>query len=194
MSRSNHSFQNPERGGITILVVLSLLVLLTVASVAMSKNAIREVMIAGTARQGAEARSVADSGLEWSILWLDDADPAGGRPTPDSQAQALKDLAAKISDNPALYGHAQPLGSTVQVSSNADVTKSFDLALMYMGTVSTPGSSTSPQDSPGAIPVTNLAAWSVRSTGQLAYTSGPTFVHTREVWCTALPKGALASR
>ena len=31
----------------TILVVLSLLVLLTVASVAMSKNAIREVMIAG---------------------------------------------------------------------------------------------------------------------------------------------------
>ena len=60
-----------ETGGITILVSLMMLVLLTLAAVGMSRNSFREVVISGTARQGVLARNAADSGIEWAIYWQD---------------------------------------------------------------------------------------------------------------------------
>ncbi len=60
-----------ETGGITILVALMLLVLLTIAAVGMSRNSFRETVISGTARQGSMTRNVGDSGVEWSVFWLD---------------------------------------------------------------------------------------------------------------------------
>ena len=60
-----------ETGGITILVVLMLLVLLTIAAIGMSRNSLREVVSSGTVRQGAMVRNTADAGVEWSIYWLD---------------------------------------------------------------------------------------------------------------------------
>lgn len=52
MNPASASFRHRERGGITIMVVLMLLVLLTIAAVSMSKNAVREVIIAGTSARG----------------------------------------------------------------------------------------------------------------------------------------------
>jgi len=67
----------------TIVVALSLLALLTVAAVGMSRNSLREVMLTGTTRQGAMARNCADSGLHWSIRWLEPSS------APDAQGTAL---------------------------------------------------------------------------------------------------------
>lgn len=186
MPSSSSSFRSNQRGGVTILVVLMLLVLLTVASVAMSKNALRQAVLSGTARQGAEARSIADSGVEWAILWLDDANAA----TPDAAAQLLRAKATEISDTADLAGKAQALGTTgsMVLDPTPALTKRFNLELMYMGTVDPGATSSNAQTSPGLVSVTDLACWSVRSEGQLAYANGPTFIHRREVWFTALPK------
>lgn len=192
MPRTTPTFRDPQRGGITILVVLMLLVLLTIAATAMSKNALREAIISGTSRQGAEARSIADSGLEWSILWLDDANTGA----PDATAQSLKNLASQISDNPSLWGKAQSLSSAgpMVMDPNPDLTKQFNLQVMYMGSKRPEGTSSDPQTALSNTTASDLACWSVRSEGQLVYSGGgPTFFHRREVWFTALPKGALAS-
>lgn len=60
-----------EAGAVTLLVSLMLLVFITLTAVGMSRNAFREVVTSGMARQGALARNVADSGVEWSIFWMD---------------------------------------------------------------------------------------------------------------------------
>ena len=50
-----------QRGGITIIVTLMLLVLLTISAVAMSRNAFREVVISGTTRQGSMVRNMPEA-------------------------------------------------------------------------------------------------------------------------------------
>ena len=63
--------RNAQKGGATILVVLTLLVLLTVAALSMSTNSIKEIQSTAFIRQGAMAKNVADSGIEWSLYWID---------------------------------------------------------------------------------------------------------------------------
>lgn len=190
MNPASASFRHRERGGITIMVVLMLLVLLTIAAVSMSKNAVREVIIAGTSRQGAEVRSLADSGLEWSLYWMEPADPAGNRPAAAGLAQTYRDRVAEISGNPSLAGRLQPVGGDLSLGTD----RTAQLQLMYMGTVDPGATSSNPQASPGQVSITDLACWSIRSEGRLAYTDGPTFLHRREVWLTALPVGAMGTR
>ncbi len=85
--------QRAQAGGITIVVALMLLVLLTIAAVGMSRNAMRDVVTSGFARQGAMARNVADSGLEWSIHWIEmqngAAAPSGGTAAKLTQLKAV---------------------------------------------------------------------------------------------------------
>jgi hypothetical protein len=72
---------HPQAGGITIVVALLMLVLLTVVSLAMARNSLREVVIAGTAREGGLVRNAADSGIEWSVFWMDPANTSGAAGT-----------------------------------------------------------------------------------------------------------------
>ncbi|MCL1893299.1 MAG: hypothetical protein FWG02_03535 [Holophagaceae bacterium] len=67
----SHYTKNTQAGGTTILVVLCLLVLLTVAALSMSKNSFREIQTGGFLRQGAMTKNVSDSGIEWTIYWID---------------------------------------------------------------------------------------------------------------------------
>ena len=168
-----------ETGGITILVVLMLLVLMTVSALAMSKNALREVIISGTSRQGAEARNLADSGIEWSVYWMAN-DIDGQRPTPTGAAAVLTKkqddiIAAKTP------GVATPLGATAEMitSSDGTTTKKYDLNLTYMGEFL-------PDLTQKGAP--SLKLWSVRSNANIAYVGGPTFIHSREAWFTTSTK------
>lgn len=190
MNPASASFRHRERGGITIMVVLMLLVLLTIAAVSMSKNAVREVIIAGTSRQGAEVRSLADSGLEWSLYWMEPADPAGNRPAATDLALTLREKIAEISADTALTGQPQNLNGELALGTD----RTARLQLMFMGKVDPLGSSPDPTVSPGLPSPTNLDCWSIRAEGRLAYPDGPTFLHRREVWLTALPVGAMGTR
>ncbi|WP_005033748.1 hypothetical protein [Holophaga foetida] len=58
-----------QTGGIAILTVFALLVLATVVSFGLSKNALRELAVTGTVWQAAKASEAAEAGTDWFMLW-----------------------------------------------------------------------------------------------------------------------------
>ena len=191
-----------QRGGITILVALMLLVLLTVTAVGMSRNAFREVVISGTERQGAQARNVADSGCEYGILWMS---PPSLRVAPaSSSAEKLQGLAAHLLED-QLYGTPYDLGQNACTTSNtgtppadlqvpAQSGNGFNLALTAMGKLPTANQSQSAGSVTSgftpAIGGLNLAApdlWALRSDG-VAKAGEVTFYHSKEAWISTPPR------
>ncbi|HEU4951869.1 MAG TPA: pilus assembly PilX N-terminal domain-containing protein [Holophagaceae bacterium] len=58
-----------ERGGITIVIALVLIVLMSLAAFSLSRNAIRDLATSGSVIQGDKASSAADAGLDWFVVW-----------------------------------------------------------------------------------------------------------------------------
>jgi hypothetical protein len=194
-----------QNGGVTILVVLSLLVLLTVVAFGMSKNSMREIRTSGFQRQGAMARNVADSGIHWSIYWIDQAD--------SSEEAAKKFISVKkwlARDNqqsgrtwsinavdyrpgspPSTDGLMLPPPSSdpdFVASVEPDYVQGFTVGLMRMGKL--PVTNMSQGSGAGSFaPATGGMMpqapdlWAVRSEAQLKPVSASiTFTHTMEAW------------
>ncbi len=177
-ARSRRTLAHKEAGGITILVVLSLLVLLTVAAIGMSRNSLREIMVAGTVRQGAEVVNTADAGLEWAMFWMYPPNASGG--SPSASANAFLAVLDKLQKDTTLVGQPQVLaatGSEMIYTNTNGATRQFGLQVTQMGQVSPPGFSVQNQS---LWPL----AWNVRSDAAVNYPSGPTFQHSREMWVT----------
>lgn len=193
-----------QRGGIAILVVLMLLVLLTLAAVGMSRNSFREIVTLGTARQGAGARNLADSGIEFSILWLQ---PSSQLPAPSgSSAEKLQTLSQTLVaglkyGSPYKVDDGSPYTGTDtstppndrQIPSGSG--NGFNLALTAMGKMpTTDQSQTMGSFSSGYTPAagtTNLAAqdiWCVRSDGVLNANGVMKFTHSKEAWISTPPR------
>ncbi len=193
------SVHRSETGGITILVALMLLVLLTIAAVGMSKNSFREIVTTGFVRQGAMARNVADSGVEWAIHWIDleNGKVATGVAQQFTAVKAglLQDplLAGKAKDitsvNPAAptdYVPGDALQSDLTLVGPAGVTQGFTVGLTLMGKL--PIANMSQGTGAGAFtpaaggPLNQAPdLWAVRSDAQVI--QGPTtFIHAKEVW------------
>jgi len=68
-SRSPVISRQSEQGGITILVALVLLSVMTVAALGMSQNTLRELAITGNESTGRKASEAADSALDWVLIW-----------------------------------------------------------------------------------------------------------------------------
>jgi len=191
-----------ERGGVTILVSLALLVLLTIAAVGMSRNSFREVLISASTRQGSMARNVADSGIEFGILWMQPATtlPAASG-TSAAQLQNLSDylLAGQY------YGLAYSLGPTPpslytgtnSATPNADLQvpalsgNGFNLALTAMGKMpmvtqsQTVGASTTGYTpAAGNLALTAPDLWALRSDGVITF-GGTTFTNSKEAWISS---------
>lgn len=191
-----------QSGGITILVALMLLVLLTIAAVGMSRNSFREVVSSGTSRQGAMVRNTADAGIEWSIYWLD-----------LNNAKSASDSALQL----------QSLKSWLLLNEpNAGKAYALDQALFDPNSLPSPSSFPDDQKVPnaagnlqgystaltrmGKLPITDMSQgitqgtfapaqgginkqapdlWAVRSDAQLQVGTGllaPVFVHSKEAW------------
>ncbi len=198
--RTDRFFHDTQAGGITILVTLMLLVLITVAAMGMSRNALRELAISGTSRQGSMARNVADSGIEWSVYWLDQTN-AG---TATGTALAMKNLKVLLGQNPDLAGVAYnpitlaPYNTAVLPTPPADTTlgavagttQGYTVALTRMGKLPitnmsqgvsqgsfTPASGSGPMQAPDL--------WAIRSDSQIKVGTGPlamTFFQAKEAW------------
>lgn len=191
--------KHSQAGGITIIVALMLLVLLTVAAVAMSRNSLREIVTSGFSRQGAMARNVADSGIEWSIHWieLENSKVASGA------AQKFAQLKGGLLDVETLAGRAKDVNSTnfsapldyvpggtlqteFQLSGPAGVTQGFTLGLTRMGklpiTMMSQGAGSGAFTPASGGPLKQAPdLWAVRSDAQVI--QGPTtFIHAKEVW------------
>lgn len=191
---SSKHLSDPQAGGITILVVLMLLVLLTVAAIGMSKNAFREIVISGTARQGSMARNVADSGVEWSIYWLDLNNSASA----SGMAQNLVNLKATLLADPTKAGQpwdvaaSSPMtyvpgaNTAVTLSTANGTTQAYTIGLTRMGKL--PIADMSQGIGTGAFtPATGAESkqapdlWAVRSDSQITV-GGVTFAHAKEAW------------
>lgn len=61
-----------ERGGVTILVSLLLLVVVSVAAMGLSRETLREAAITGNESTGRKAYEAADSAIDWTLTWLGD--------------------------------------------------------------------------------------------------------------------------
>lgn len=192
-------WQRTQQGGMTILVALMLLVLLTIAAVAMARNSLREIATTGFSRQGAMARNVADSGLEWSIHWMD---MQNGAQAPSSSAAAnLTQLKATLLQDPTLAGVAWDLASpsagveynpttTTQtgltLTSAGSAAQASTLGLTYMGKLPVVGMSQG-AGTGAYTPAAGGAAqqapdlWAVRADAQVVQ-GGVTFTHAKELW------------
>jgi hypothetical protein len=198
------SLQGSQAGGITILVALMLLVLLTVGAMGMSRNALRELVITGTSRQGSMARNVADSGIEWAIYWLDDANGAKAA----GSALQLRTLKSKLAQDPTLAGKAyNPIGlgeypatrpnpeTDLTLGGLTNTTQGYSIGLTYMGKLPlanmsqgagpgafAPAQGTSPNQAPDL--------WALRSDSQIQVGTGTTatkFFHSKEAWISTPP-------
>jgi hypothetical protein len=190
---ANSPFQRSranETGAITILVTLMLLVLLTVWAISMSKNALREVMITGTSRQGAQVRNASTAGIDWAVFWLMD-DLTKTRSNPTAGAISLRDQKSTFvttMQTGVLSGVISNAADMTLPAPGANSTLSFQLYLTYMGNPRLPFTQ---QDvratSISAATAGTVQLWAVRSDGILNYTSGPTFVNRQEAWFTLPP-------
>lgn len=201
LNSTRSSDSHPQKGGITILVALSLLVLLTIAAVSMSRNSFREVVISGTSRQGAMTRNTADAGIEWSVYWLDlkNAPSAAGT---GAELVALKQtlllnnpMAGKPYDvySKALYT-GPPSISGLQADQTfttvPGTTQGFSTALTRMGKLPITNMSqgiTQGTFGPakGGINLQAPDLWAVRSDAQVQVGTGmfaPNFLHSKEAW------------
>lgn len=194
------SFQS-QTGGVTILVALSLLVLLTVAAVSMSRNSFRDVIISGTLRQGSMVRNTSDAGVEWSIYWLD----LKNAPLGTATAADLAKLKLTLLMDDTLSGKAYNvkgggLYTTPSSISNLNSDQMFPtvganyqgfaIALTRMGKMPitdmtqgiTQGTYTPAQ---GGVSKQAPDLWAVRSDALLQVGTGmfpPTFLHSKEAW------------
>lgn len=194
MRTRERTLSDAQAGGITIVVALMLLVLLTVSAVAISRNSLREIIISGISRQGTEVRNVADSGIEWSCFWLTPDPPGQPKATPDAAALAFGTQVKILSASLDRSGEALPIAATgVMTRTEGDgATRAFDLSLIRMGKQQLDLTGGAPSTGAGgmtqAIPPEMLPdIWSVRSTGTLSVSS-VTFQHIREAWVTAPPQ------
>jgi len=188
-----------EAGGITILVALMLLVLLTIAAVGMSRNSFREIVTSGFSRQGAMARNTADSGVEWAVHWIEieNSNVATGVPA------QFRNQRAVLRSNELLQGFAKDALTGADYSANAapaadftlagspdGVVQGFTLGLTLMGKGSasntsqgiTQGSFAPASGSTQALKVLP-DLWAVRSDAQVQQ-GATTFIHAREAWIT----------
>ncbi len=174
------TFDSPERGGITILVALFLLILLTVSAVGLSRNTLREAIITGTVRQGMAVRNTADAGLSWAVYWLDETNAATG-------STAAYDLQTQVN---TLLVHPENSGKWQSVAANSTDTYLvntsaskvyWDAQVMRMNKLITP------YVSYNAVPANSGAEnlypdfWALRVNSH--FTQGPVdFVHHKEAW------------
>jgi hypothetical protein len=184
-----------QAGGITILVSLMLLVLLTIAAVGMSRNSFREIVTSGFSRQGAMTRNVADSGIEWSIHWID---LENGKLATSGAALQLNTLKTTLLADETLAGIAKDIstggdyapGGTLQsdlkLPGPTGVIQGFTLGLTRMGKL--PVTDISQGAGSGAFTPASGGPlrqapdlWAVRSDAQVQQGS-VTFIHAKEAW------------
>jgi hypothetical protein len=176
-----------------------LLVLITVAAMGMSRNALRELIIVGTARQGAMARNTADSGIEWAVYWIEDKNAPQAAETAlkinnlkaallkdDTLAGVAKDITSSDPTAPTNYVPGTSLQTDLELPAPASVVQGFTVGLTRMGKL--PITNISQGAGSGAFTPASggplLQApdlWAIRSDAQVTQ-GNLTFIHAKEAW------------
>ena len=94
-----------QQGGMTIVMALILLVVMSLAAFSLSRNAIRELTTSGHLIQGDKASESADAGLDWYLVWSLPANTSLAYSTTTSLGNNL--LAKALTDLTALDWHTR---------------------------------------------------------------------------------------
>lgn len=94
-----------QRGGMTIVMALILLVVLSLAAFSLSRNAIRELTTSGHLIQGDKASQAADAGLDWFMVWSLPANTSLAYSTTSAVGNNM--LAKALTDLTALDWHTR---------------------------------------------------------------------------------------
>lgn len=186
MDHPSASHRPRERGAITILAVLGLLVLFSAMAFSLASNSLREVANSGTVWQSTKASEAAEAGLDWFIIWTSkDNLPSATSRDRDTLANAFTQMnlagtwqsQASLLLNPAnTWDRAFVIRSTekstnsdmvfaasgsdfLQASSGNVTLQSFDLAFRYLG-------------DPGVGVISGAAGGSGHTAGHTTGTSG----------------------
>ena len=175
---SPHRHPSPETGGITIVVALMLLVLLTIFAMGASRDSLREVMISATTRQEAMVRNTADSGVEWAVYWLapSNAETGGASGSPAS-AQFIT-ATNELRGDATAAGQIRTMAPVSVYDSGDGRTDQFTVSVSRIGKFEPPGMDQK------LITDWRLRpdAWCVRADATVAYEGGLAFKHAREAW------------
>lgn len=70
MHRStSHSKLRHQRGGVAILLAISILAIMSVGAFSLASTSLRELTTTGNVMQGSKAAEAADAGLDWFVVW-----------------------------------------------------------------------------------------------------------------------------
>lgn len=194
------SFRVRQQGGLTIIMALVLVGVMGAATFSLSRNAIRELSMAGTLIQGNKAAAAADAGLDWVIIWGQGAvnEASFTSATPSSKETALlkmiKDTIASTTGYPAAtiigVGDAS---MTLDHQGAASTKQDFDIEARFLGTLPAGRTGGGSSDNSGASGGTKVGGatgeyfWRFLSTGRATPTGAATFQSQRELVATLPP-------
>lgn len=98
---SPSSTRASERGGVTILIALILLMAMAVAAFGVSQTSLRELAITGNESTGRKAAEAGDAGIDWIITWMHSG---GTSPTTfqSAVAQQVTNLDLMVGGDPSV--------------------------------------------------------------------------------------------
>lgn len=132
LPHSRPRFRDSERGGITIVIALVLIVLMSLAAFSLSRNSIRQLASSGSILQGGKASEASDAGLDWFVVWTSKENRElayySGSPSANkSLATAFYDLTKNLDAsgvNPAWYQNLSNDG----LLASTDPARAWDMA------------------------------------------------------------------
>lgn len=195
------SFRTRQQGGLTIIMALVLVGVMGAATFSLSRNAIRELSMAGTLIQGEKAAAAADAGLDWVIIWgqggVNQAAFVAAGPKA-SQVYLLAGIKSTLASSTGLYPPIELLGSGVPAmslnqSTTANTDQNFDIKFWFLGALPMARSGGGSTDNSGASGNTKVSSatgdyfWRVVSTGHATPKNGLTYQSQREMIATLPP-------
>ncbi len=193
---SASSFRSRQQGGLTIIMALVLVGVMGAATFGLSRNAIRELSMAGTIIQGNKAAAAADAGLDWAITWGQGTVDAAGftaAGATTSQVNYLAALQSNINSNylvTTLAGSSVP-AMTLNQGGAANTDQNFDLEVRFLGSpaASSTGSSSNLGASGGTAAsgptsgggTATVYVWRILATGHATPKNAQTYQAQREL-------------
>lgn len=194
------SFRSRQQGGLTIIMALVLVGVMGAATFSLSRNAIRELSMAGTIVQGNKAAAAADAGLDWVIIWGQGAvnEASFNSATPSAKEKAflkmIKDTIASSTGYPAVtIASGGDASMTLDQVGTAKTRQEFDIEARFLGTLPVGRTGGGSSDNSGASGGTKVGGatgeyfWRFLSTGRATPTGAATFQSQRELVATLPP-------
>lgn len=195
MSDRCSSSRAHQQGGLTIIMALVLVAVMGAATFSLSRNAIRELSMAGTIIQGNKAAAAADAGLDWVVIWgqggikLADFTAASPSTKETSLLNGIKNALFSTTGSPVVtITAANDASMTLNQGGAANTRQDFDIELRWLGgKLVGPSTDNSPASGDTGPSVPKDSVWRLLATGRATPKNAQTYQAQRELVATMPP-------